>query len=483
MNVYEMEKLQLGAAVPARQPWGGSFWPLIQGQIANPWQERSYFEFWELANWRGNTSHFKKKRREKLLHADLMNEKELAELAPSEKYDILIGDKSFQLTGIVWDFVEKWGERKKWGFLSSIEMPEGYRLPKANKLIAFWEGICHGWALAAGTYPRPAKTVTITLPSGKKLLFYPHDIKALVSLYYANSVLQDNVLMEGTRCNDKILTRDKFGRNIDKRPTQVNQTHIPSCADVHPAVWHIGMVNLTGLQKRSFVVEIDANAPINNFPFSGYRYNFFNPRTGKIGKLTEAMVQLNSFNDPYKESRNTEATQLVGVETTIYYTSWVAPSGTEDDDRSKDKIKKQTFLYDLELDSTGKIIGGQWRAEKIVRTYEEIQDAPEIKQPDFFWVAPKNHRMYLKSLELETWDGTTTPPASWLPVAKTAHGFIYNVTQEFGFAEKCLVIPEKRGHIAKEVNCEFKYPRPQPLINVIEQLVEMSKESDEPSIR
>ncbi len=474
INVFEMNRLNLMTAKPAQQPWGGSFWPLIQGQIGNRWQKKNYLEFWEMALWRNNVNNFKKNDVKDLRDFDKLNEEELAELAPSEKYDILIGDKSFQLTHNVWNFIERWGEEKKWGFLSSIDLPAGYRIPKANKLMAFWEGICHGWAVAAGTYPRPAKTVTITLPDGRKMPFFPHDIKALVSLYYANSVLQDNVLMEGYRCNEKNPTKDQFGRHIDELPKKEGEAHLPRCADVHPAVWHLGMVNITGIQKRSMIVEIDADAPINNFPFSGYEFKWFNPSTGKTDILEKSVVNLDSFNDPYKANRHPRAKRLVGVETKILYTAWVRPKGTENDSIDKDEIKDQKFMYDLELDEQGNVVGGQWRADKVVRSYNDEQSKPTIKHPDFFWVAPKNVGQYLRPLNLEAWSGTTPTPASWLPAAQAATNFVYNVTQEFGFREKCTVIP-LRGRGSKEVDCEFKYPRPQPLVNVIDKLVELSK--------
>lgn len=474
-NVYVMSRLKLESGLPKERPWGGSFWPLIQGQIANPWMEKSYTEFWEYLGWKGNVKDWKKRRQDKLSRISELTEKDLSELAPSEKYELLLGDTSFTLTSNIWNFVERWGQEKKWGFLSSIDIPEGYRLPKSSKFIALWEGICHGWALAAGTYPRPEKTVNIKLVDGRNLPFYPHDIKALVSLFYANSNLQDNVLVEGFRCNEKNPARDKFGRFIDRIPGMENEAHLPRCADVHPAVWHIGMVNLTGVQKRSFVVEIDADAPINNFPFSGYEYKWFNPESGKYGSVESSVVSLQKYKDPYKDSRHPTATHLVGVDTRIFYTAWETPAGTEDDSPEKDKIKDQSFMYDLELDKAGNIVGGQWRAERIVVEYENIKDAPKIKQPDFFWVAPLDYKKHLGSLDLEKWDGKGSVPKSWQAPARNAHNFIYQVTKEYGFNEKCTVI-EKSGSASKEVDCEFRYPRPQPLLNIVEKLVEMSRE-------
>jgi hypothetical protein len=50
------------------------------------------------------------------------------------------------------------------------------------------------------------------------------------------------------------------------------------------------------------------------------------------------------------------------------------------------------------------------------------------------------------------------------------------VTREFGFAEKCDVLPLKdTAGKAMKVPCEFKYPRPQPLINVVDTLLKESQ--------
>lgn len=474
-NVFEMERRGLLEKNARVQPWGGYFWALIQGQVANTWQDKSYFAFWEMIGWEGNVKRWKKRRVEVLNNVMNLPEKDLAELAPSEKYDLLMGDTNFDLTSRVWNFVEGWGNSKKWGFLSSIEIPEGYRLPKSNKLMALWEGICHGWALAAGGYPRPEKTVTITLPNGKRLPFYPDDVKALVSLMFANSVVQDNVVVEGLRCNEKNVRTDEFGRNIDRLPVKEGEEVQPRCADVHPAVWHASLVNLTGVQGRAFVVEIDYHATVNNHPLSGYKFEWFNPKTGKTGDLGASIVNLVDLKDAYAASRSPHAVKLVGVDMKMLYTDWQNPKEEETDSVENDKIKGQKFMYDLELDAQGNIVGGQWRAQRVLEVRRNSDDTqPErIEQPDFFWALPKNYMSYFQPLKLEPWNGRGLTPASWSAPAKGAHAFIYNVTREFGFNEKCTVIPEN-GRGSKEVPCEFKYPRPMPLINVVNQLVNMS---------
>ncbi len=481
MNVIEMERRGLMEVNAKSQPWGGYFWALIQGQIANTYQDKTYFRVWEMIGWEGNVKRWKKRRNEVLNNVMNLEEKELAELAPSEKYDLLMGDTNFDLTSRVWQFVEGWGNSKKWGFLSSIDIPAGYRLPKSTKLMALWEGICHGWALAATGYPRPENTVTITLPNGKRMPFYPDDIKALVSLMFANSIAQDNVVVEGLRCLDKNVKTDEFGRNVDELPTKEGEEVLPRCADVHPAVWHASVVNLTGLQGRAFVVEVDYHATVNNHPLSGYKYNWFNPKTGKKGNINEATIDLVGFKDAYQTARNPLAVKLVGVEMEMIYTDWSNPKENETNSPEDDKFKSKKFMYDLELDAYGNIVGGQWRAEKVIDVRgrnsrdQEEERTSRILQPDFFWALPKNFAMYFKPVAgLEAWNGRGQTPKSWSGPAKAAHGFIYNVTREFGFNEKCTVIPEE-GKGTKEVPCEFKYPRPQPLINVVNQLLQMSR--------
>ena len=486
MNVYEMASRKLDVRKTKNQPWMGYYWALNQGQIANTWQDKNYLEFWKLLTWETNVNSWKKRRVQHLPNVMEMDEKDLAKLAPSEKYDLMMGDMSFDLTHRVWSFVETWGNQKKWGFLSSIDLPNGFRIPKASRNMALWEGICHGWALAAGAYPRPEKIVNFTLPNGKTLPFYPDDIKALISLLFANSTLQDNVLVEGYRCNTKTPKQDEFGRFIDEMPKKEGEPLLPRCADVHPAVWHASIVNIMGIQGRSLVVEIDANATVNNHPMSGYKFKWFNPATGREGDLDKSIIDLSTYDDPYKGNRSSHATKLVGVEMEMEILSWVNPKVKESESDADDKFDTQKFMYDLELDNQGNIVGGQWRASKKAELFDSNagsrraggttrQSPPRVKQPDFFWVTPKNYMMYFKNLNLERWSGRGALPQSWKNASKSAHAFTYNVTREFGFEEKCTVIPE-RGRGSQEVPCEFKYPRPQPMINFVNKLVEMSKE-------
>jgi hypothetical protein len=480
-NVYEMEKRGLNYADTKIQPWGGSFWPLFQGQIGNTYQDKDYttfvFSIRRNLDWKKNVKDYKKRALE--LHPKIydLSEDELAKLAPSEKYDILLGDTSFDLTNRIWNYTEKWGNEKKWGFLSAIELPDGYRIPNANTLMALWEGICHGWAVAAGHTERPEKTVTVTLPNGRKMPFYPNDIKALISLMWANSNLQSNVIFEGNRCNKKNPDKDANGRYIDVEKDRDDTTLLPRCADVHPGIFHVSLINILGIEGRSFIVDKTAEAAIANQPVSGYELYYFNPRNGKEGPLSEAVISREAYGnkDPFRVSRNSESTHIVGVEVKLKYVDWEYPKKKETNGPADDVIKDFSFTYDLELNAEGKVVGGQWRVARkggagVLNT--------KTRQPDFFWVVPRDWKEYFRPMTgLPKWDfsQSTLPPAEFAPAARSAHGFVYEESKRF-FLEspKCPVFPVNGGEPIK-VDCEFRYPRPQPLINVVEKLLEESR--------
>src|SRR5690606_31512149 len=151
--------------------------------------------------------------------------------------------------------------------------------------------------------PRPERTVHFRLPNGKYLKFYPSDIKGLASLMWAHSLIQDNlviddtgsvmpgsnagVLSQGLRCNDKDAETDEWGRYYDSKPDPFADTDEiePRCVGVHPAIWHLALVNIIGKQKRSFVVERKVTHEVDNHPMARYKFKYFEPFDGKYGSL------------------------------------------------------------------------------------------------------------------------------------------------------------------------------------------------------
>lgn len=485
-DLREITAAGLMKANTKNQPWGGSYWPLNMGQIGNTYQDKNFDVLYgalnglEMLSWKYNYNKYENRKAK--VHPKIyeLDEKDLAKLSPSEKYDLLLGDTNFDLTNRVWNYVQTYGEKKSWGFLTSIDMPAGYKIPDNSSSMATWEGICHGWAVAAGHTPRPEKTVWVTLPNGKKMPFYPNDIKALISIMWANSTIQDAVIVEGLRCNQKRPDKDEHGRFIDTEIDQDDKSLLPRCADVHPAVYHSSIVNILGVEGRSFVVDKSSKASIANQPVAGYEYTYYNPENGKDGSLEASALSVANYpKDPFKDARNVDTRYIVGVAMTLKYTDWENPVMHETNYASDDKISDMKFNYDLELDENFKIIGGQWRVSKdgssrLIRN--------TTHQPDFFWIVPRNYKSFFKeNTSLPAWDfaRSTLPPKEFAPAAKSAHSFMYEVSAKYShpdFAPKCKVVPLKKSYgPAKEVDCSFNYNRPQPLINVVNKLIEESR--------
>ena len=565
-NFYDVISKNLSKAKTKVKPWTSTYWPLNKGLIADPYESTfvGYYVERGFVSWSKNYNTFTARKNGVLKNIDQLNEGQLATLAPSEKYDLLLGDYSFDLTNRLWDYMQKWGNKKEFGFLSNLSlvgedaltianqmvaygwyetpdeafvdayqlrgslaveealrlvktgrfnnvedaMPtaiqraisesQNYVLEKKNNLMAFWEGICHGWSTAAGIIPRPRKTIEIALPDGRKLKFYPTDLKALASLLWANSLIQDNkyiddttgenigggVISEGLRCNLESPSKDSWGRLYDNKPDPFNGDHSPRCVGVHPAIWHLGLVNLIGKQGRSFIVERKVGEEVDNHPMYAYEMSYFNPESGRTNRKIERNIERISEDDQFRKFRSPKAVYIVGVQTTMTYIDWQRPKRYMTDDERFDKTEKKKMYYDLELDLNYKVVGGQWRAVKVGkpasghnghRNNGRIQ-RPNYDQPDFFWVITKDWKPFFKELtDLEEWSDTSkAPPKSWKARALKAHEFVYHKKYEYGTGSKCNVVDQRTGK-KKEVSCEYEDPKPQPLVNIVNKLIDLAK--------
>lgn len=557
-NIYDIESLGLASAKTEQQPWTSTYWPLNKGLIADPYEESLQFHrpAYELS-WTKNYGTLTDRTLNIHPYVDKLSQYQLDRLAPSEKYDILLGDKSFDLTNRLREYMIRWGQQKEHGFLSMLDKVGGrslelarqmvangqyasveealpkaielrgglaekmaqnmvergeagsliealplatkkavkeqknYVLKEKNSMMALWEGICHGWATAAGIVPRPLHSVAFPLNNGKELKFFPTDIKGLASLLWANSLIQDakyewkddkgkkriagGVIMEGLRCNSKDPAIDEWGRYYDAYPDYYSKKLEPRCVGVHPAIWHMALVNIIGKQGRSFVVERKVKAEVDNHPMSAYSTQYFNPKTGWYGPLSETVAPIDKY-DQFYRFRNPEAKYIVGVRTVMTYLDWERPNRFESDSPEMDSLTHIPMLYDLELDEDGNIVGGQWRAVEVGKSFLNIN--AERKQPDFFWVVTKDWKKtgYFDELPVSKWTDTTSlPPSDWKEAAMDIHSFVYQQTEAMGWNQKCEVLHKSTGELL-EVPCEFKINRPQPMVNVVNKLIELSRE-------
>lgn len=549
------------------QPWGSTFWPLNRGLIADAYSDNVFGAYNPLRmfSWEHNRNRYLKRAKKIHEQIDSLTSEELADLAPSEKYDLLLGDKKFHLTNKIWSYMQSWGSMKDYGMLHSIDkvggkslqraqetlnwgwfngdrdqninnavqtrgglaekfamdlvkegryssleeaLPEGIQIAQARKdnyvikekntYMATWEGICHGWSTASGIVPRPRKSVTFKLRDGRDLKFYPEDIKGLVSYMWANSLIQDGrwydnqgkpqgggILMQGLRCNEKSPKTDEWGRYYDSKPDAFSGKHEARCVGVHPAIWHLGLVNIVGKQGRSFIVERKVKAAVDNHPLYKYEMEYFNPYTGREVKNIMDAVKPITKSDQFRDFRSSKAKYIVGVETEMVYLDWERPQRKETNSEEDDTDVEKTMFYDLELDENYNIVGGQWRAVKtgkpgassVFADEGSDQESLNHKQPDFFWVVTKDWKNWFNEMNMQDkWTDTRqAPPASWKKTAEGAHNFIYYHTYNYGNNLMCEVVNKNNKRDIVKVPCEYTISKPQPLINVVNKLIELSK--------
>lgn len=325
-SLAEMDRQNLQIHVLDPSPWSESYWPVHKGGMARRYADPT---FPESKVWIENYSHYL---------AVPPAAVPTSQKSPAEKYDLLIGDGGYNLTRASW-----------------LEGKNGYYDPRGA--VPTWVGYCHGWAPASFMYKQPVKAVTVTNPSGQQVRFTPTDIKALASLSWGEA--PPVVGFIGDKCKRDKVPQDENGRILD-----------PVCFDVNPGAWHIALVNQIGLQKRSMVMDATFNREIWNFPIHGYRYKYFNPQTLRESThMAGAMIPMNQFKiDKFKKYRSAKAAYVVGIALDVGYSAELEPTTAEGPREVKHKVVR--FLYDLELNSEGTIIGGEWYSNH---------------HPDFVW--------------------------------------------------------------------------------------------------
>lgn len=285
---------------------------------------------------------------------------EIENWAPSEKYDIAINDLNFELTR----------EQKE----------EGKSLADENGEVESWMGLCHGWAAASIMAPKAERTVNVWGPQGTQVRFFPHDIRALTTLAWANGYYQTSFI--GNRCQDKKPEVFENGRVKDSQ-----------CFDNNPASFHLALGNMIGLARASFVMDAAFDYQVWNQPIKSYVFTYFNPlvpnqRSKKWADVAVPYDEKFKARDPFQKPLtrgkrgdgdtaydDSKISKVVGVIASVVYLGEVAPS--HGDDVSPENFIRVTYTYDLELSKKPdgfEVVGGEWHTNA---------------HPDFLWVPVK----------------------------------------------------------------------------------------------
>ena len=366
-TLQAMEQARLVSGMMVEAPWSGDYWPIYQGVIARRYADPEF----PGRDWK--TGFLWAKREVGSGHCSV------DQLSPAEKYDLLVGDPQYTLTRTMWS--------------------EGARYQDHDGKVEPWMGICEGWAGAAIAVPRPRHAVTVIAADGKtRIPFTPDDVKALASLLWSRGNVEKVLI--GGRCNDKNPPRDAGGRPVN-----------PDCQDTNPATWHLSVVHRIGAAHQGLVMDANFDYEVWNHPIYSYIYEYYNPATGaETASLAEAVVARQAWaQDPYARFRSPRSVSIAGIKMTVDFVSETAASDAKRDDPSRDFHRRATYVYDLELDATGRIVGGEWHGNV---------------HPDFLWaaVAGKPARsqgdLYLDGTgDRSRWDGMNAVPVAWRQIA------------------------------------------------------------------
>ncbi|MEE2742424.1 MAG: hypothetical protein VYD54_00865, partial [Bdellovibrionota bacterium] len=319
-------------------PWSGYYWPTYEGGITFRYNSET------------------EKKHEKYGY-DLLTEEDISSvdtkiLSPAEKYDLFLGQNSFPLTNY---------ERNRTNIMKIIpgssSFEEGFKIPT-------WEGLCHAWAPATLSYDNP-NPVTIKAENGKEVSFGSSDVKALLTYHlHYNRSPKTNFL--GSRCNlDFKELKKKLDNNEITKEEYTKSVNAKECKDTNAGAFHIVLANQIAKKKQGFIVDVTRDFEVWNQPVMGYVSQVLGEKQGATEGAAPGTV---------KE---------VTVKTWMQYVVEVRQSWERE--TNKEAYRIMTYDYRLEIDSEGKIIGGEWLTEN---------------RPDFIWKqeTPK-FSGYFKDLE------------------------------------------------------------------------------------
>ncbi|MEZ5477263.1 MAG: hypothetical protein R3E95_07205 [Thiolinea sp.] len=363
-SLAAMEDAGLQTAQLGESPWSDDYWALYAGTLGKRYADP---DFPTSDNWQVNMQYILNNHPRTIFNSG--NRSAINLLSPAEKYDALVGDTNGTLTRRMWS--------------------NGKYYFESNGAVESWMGICHGWAPAAYMLHRPQQAVTVLAANGTPVTFYPSDIKALASQLWAN--VRTPTRFIGGRCNDKEPAQDSNGRITSSQ-----------CFDTNPGTWHLAVVNQIGVSRRSLVLDATYDYQVWNQPLYSYDYRYFNPQDMNLAAtLAEASVTPSQFNnDRFRQYRSSKAASMVGIAMRVGYVVETHPTHAETDSADNDQINTVEYLYDLELDSNGRIIGGEW--------YNNAH-------PDFLWTPPEGERAVSSHDHLATgsWQQNRPVPDSW----------------------------------------------------------------------
>jgi inner membrane protein len=300
--------------VPNESLWSSSFFPWWYGGEAGRWQDgrlpligRTLFGAstlgeQEIDGWIRAAD-----------AGDLHSRDRLFRLSPTEKLDLVFGDRSFSFTRAT---------------LARTH----------NGSPKFWFGRCNGIATASMYHPEPYRTVDVTGVDGHVTRFHPNDIKSLLAVAY--STMKGSVTLGGT------CTSSAFDAAL-------------GCS-MNPASLVIATLNWIGAAHQTFLVDALPNVAIQYYAVARAKVSITRSPYMKPPRAQKLTLAEEAFD-------HTVAAWLdVTIELTLASTTLPdSEANVKVDETHYAKVGLRpvvkTYRATLALDATSSLIGGKWK--------------------------------------------------------------------------------------------------------------------------
>ena len=191
-----------------------------------------------------------------------------------------------------------------------------------------WFGHCDGRTVASIVEPEPKWRVRVG-----ETCMTPGDMKALLTEVYTGDLSGQDVETVGGYCWTYDPEVDESGR-----PTAA------PCRDVNPGTFHVVIASLLGKHRQAFYMDEDSKLEIWNRAVSGFTSSIGEPtRVAELSEEERALL-----------APGTRA--VVEVTTTVE----TIPGGVWTRAATAPETSRLEYVYRLELDASGTIIGGEW---------------------------------------------------------------------------------------------------------------------------
>jgi hypothetical protein len=274
--------------------------------------------------------------------------------SPAKKYE-----KAFGLSGVE-DAVSAQFGVDAWSYRTACTQSSNCRSSEAcakragassGYCIPTWFGVCHAWAAASMLLPEPRFPVTVN-----GVTFKVNDIKALVTIVHDKV----NLRFVSGRCNDNASA---IAWDSNGRPASA------VCRDTNPGTFHVLLANYLGILRKTFLYDRIFDNEVWNQPIRSFQVVEMNEVSASEANrlITGAPASGYLFNP--------NAASFYSVVTDVRYINESAPWTDGNLSASIDFYTHTDRLsYVLELDASGKIIGGEW-----------VGDSKRL-HPDFVWL-------------------------------------------------------------------------------------------------